>query len=207
VRKTSSTIFGPSGPPLASVTMAPGPTFSRFPEMASGVVACLLAVASPAGAQQPADWGGFYGGAAIGFGSLDGPGGTGEGVRPGLRAGYDLDLGRLVLGAGIGLDLGEIGLPGGSGQLDGTARLGLRGGFDLGQTLFYATAGAARTDGDLGGTGFSDTGIFGGIGAEYRLGERVTLGGEVLLYRFGDVGGTGTDLDAATAGLNIGLRF
>jgi hypothetical protein len=160
-----------------------------------------------AGARDGSDWGGSYGGAVLGFGTLDAAGGAGEDVRPGLRAGYDMDFGRFVLGAGVGLDAGTVALDGSDGELGAAARLGLRGGYDLGRTMLYATAGAARAEGDLGGTEFTGTGVFGGFGAEYRLGERVTLGGEILLYRFGDVGPGGDTVEAATAGLNIGLRF
>ena len=87
--------------------------------------------------------------------------------------------------------------------MDNVQRLKLRGGYDLGKTLIYATAGAARVDTSIG----KDTGEFFGVGMAYQVTDRFTVGGEVLEHRFDDIGGTGVDADATTFNLRSSFRF
>ncbi|SPH17740.1 hypothetical protein DEA8626_01267 [Defluviimonas aquaemixtae] len=153
------------------------------------------------------DWTGGYVGAQIGYGDVSAPGLDGDGVLYGVRGGYDWDFGGWVLGAGVDYDFADIDLGGGPDNLESVARLKLRVGADLGQTLLYATAGAARAEAEIGGVSRSDNGWFAGIGADYMLNQRWTVGGEILTHQFDDFDGSGIDVDATTASVNASFRF
>ena len=152
------------------------------------------------------DWTGGYVGAQLGYGRGKYAGTADSGATYGLRAGYDWDLGNWVLGAGIDWDKSEMNMGGGT-KIDNIARLKLRAGADLGRTLVYATAGGAHVKADIAGVGMSDNGWFAGLGAEYAINDRWTVGGEVLENRFDNFNGTGSDLKATTASVNMGFRF
>ena len=149
------------------------------------------------------DWTGGY--AGLGLGSLDVDGsGTADGddFTYGIHGGYDYDFGRFVLGGEVEFDATDINL-GGAADVDSVARLKLRGGYDLGRTLLYITAGVAEVDTSLG----SDTGAFGGVGLAYQVNDRFYVGGEVLEHRFENIGGSGVNADATSFSLRGGLRF
>ena len=150
------------------------------------------------------DWTGPYVG--LSFGNTDvttsAAGAEGDNGTYGIHAGYDYDFGRFVVGGELEYDKTDIDL-GGAATVDNVARLKLRGGYDLGRTLVYATVGAARADTSLG----NDTGGFAGIGMAYQVTDQFTLGGEVLEHRFDDIGGSGIDADATTFNLRGSFRF
>lgn len=166
------------------------------------VVAGLLAAAAPAVAQ---DWSGAYGGVQFGGLSADASGsasGDGGGMIAGLHAGYGVDFGTFVLGAEVDVDFGGIDL-GDAADIDSIARLKLRAGTDIGGTFVYGTAGIARAETSLG----SGDGGFAGIGAGWRLGSRLTLGGEVLYQEFDDIDGSGVDIGGTTATARVTFSF
>ena len=168
------------------------------------LLALAAALAAP-GLAAGGDWTGAYGGfqfSVLGGEAAGAAGGDGSGALAGLHAGYDVDFGRFVLGAGVDLGFGGIDV-GPSVEVDGLARLGLRAGADLGRTFVYGTAGIARADTSL-GTG---DGGFAGLGAGWRVGERMTVGGEVVYQQFDDVNGSGVDLDATTATARVTFSF
>jgi len=149
------------------------------------------------------DWTGAYGGFNLGYGDVDGSGAAdGDDMTYGLHLGYDYDFGRFVVGGEIEYDDAAIDL-GGAAEVDSVARLKLRGGYDLGRTLVYATAGAAKLETSIGG----DTGEFLGLGIAYQVTDRFTVGGEVLEHRFDDISGSGVDADATTLNLRGSFRF
>jgi hypothetical protein len=149
------------------------------------------------------DWTGAYGGLNLGYGDIDGTGAAdGDDGTYGLHLGYDYDFGKYVLGGEIEYDRTDIDL-GGLAEADSVTRLKLRGGYDFGKTLLYATAGAAYLDSSIG----SDTGAFAGIGVAYQVTDQFTLGGEILEHRFDDIGSTGIDADATTFNLRASFRF
>lgn len=152
------------------------------------------------------DWTGGYVGAQLGYGRGKYAGAADNGATYGLRAGYDWDFGKWVLGAGLDWDKTEIDMGGGT-NIDSIARLKLRAGADLGRALVYATAGGAHAEADIAGVGMSDNGWFAGIGAEYAINDQWTVGAEVLKNQFDNFDGTGADLDATTAAVNVGFRF
>lgn len=154
-----------------------------------------------------ADWTGGHVGATLGYGRASNGTTSGNGATYGLQGGYDWDFGQWVVGAGLDWDKTNLDLGTGTDKINDIARLKLRVGADLGRTLVYATAGPARASADVGGTSVSDNGWFGGVGADYAINERWTVGGELLTNRFNNFGGGSSNLDATTASLNVGLRF
>ncbi len=149
------------------------------------------------------DWTGFYGGLNLGYTDIDGSGNAdGNGNTYGVHVGYDYDFGNYVMGAELEYDKTDIDLNGGA-TADNVARLKLRAGYDLGKTLIYATAGAARLDTSFG----NDTGGFVGVGMAYKVTDSFTMGAELLEHRFDDIGGTGVDADATTFNLRGSFRF
>tara|TARA_R110002049_G_scaffold23545_3_gene83402 strand:+ start:127960 stop:128433 length:474 start_codon:yes stop_codon:yes gene_type:complete len=152
------------------------------------------------------DWTGFYTGLQLGYADVDsnGAGLDGSDNTYGFHAGYDYDFGQFVLGGELDYDKGDIDLGGGAATIDSVARAKIKGGYDLGNTLIYATAGAARAD----TSGGDESGAFAGLGMTYKVTERYTVGAEVLQHKFDDVGGVaGNDLDATTLSLRGSLRF
>lgn len=184
---------------------------AAVPVMAGGLSAPVMeapiVAPAPAPARMDGDWTGGYVGGALSYGRASAGTPDGNGALYGVRAGYDYDFGKFVLGGGLSYDKADIDLSGGAGSLDDVARLHVRAGADLGNTLVYATAGAARASATLGGVSADDTGYFGGVGAEYKFRPNMSVGGEILAHRFGDFNGSATDVKATTAGVNINFRF
>ena len=162
-------------------------------------------VFTPAPVAQSRDWTGFYTGLQLGYADVDGPGALdGNNGTYGVHAGYDYDFGNWVVGAEFDYDKTDVDLGGGLASVDSVTRLKLKGGYDLGNTLVYATAGMARADTSVG----TENGPFAGVGVTYKVTERYTLGAELLQHRFDDLGGVaGNDVDATTFNLRGSLRF
>jgi opacity protein-like surface antigen len=162
-----------------------------------------MSIAIPAAAEPPAaDWEGAYAGAQLGHADAE----TGDGTLGGLHAGYRFDRGRIVAGAELDKDFGDIAL-GGDTALRDLGRIKLTGGVEVGPALVYATGGAAFGEVDTGTTFQNDQGWFAGIGAVYPVGQRLTLGAEVLHHEFRDFDGIGSDLRATTATARVSVRF
>ncbi len=162
-------------------------------------------MAAPAPApMMGSDWTGFYTGLQLGYADVDGPGNAdGNNGSYGFHAGYDYDFGQFVLGGELDYDKTDVDLTGG-GNIDSVARAKLKGGYDLGNTLVYATAGYARADTNLG----DEDGAFYGIGMNYKITDRYTVGAELLQHEFNDVGNVGgNDFDATTFNVRGSLRF
>ena len=149
------------------------------------------------------EWTGFYSGLQFGQLDVDGTGAAdGDDISYGLHAGYDYDFGRFVLGGELEYDFADIDL-GGAATVDSVLWLKVRGRYDLGRTLVYATAGMARVDTSLG----SENGEFVGLGVAYQLTDQFVVGGEVLAHQFDDINGSGVDADATSINLRGSFRF
>ncbi|MCW3781188.1 outer membrane protein [Defluviimonas salinarum] len=153
------------------------------------------------------DWTGFYVGGDLGYGDVSTTGEDGDGLMYGLRGGYDYDFGNWVLGGRLDYDWSDINLANNAGSVDSVWRLGARAGADLGRTLIYGIGGYTEADATVGGTSYSDDGWFLGIGADYLITDRWTVGAEILTHQYDNFGGTGTDVDATTASVTAGFRF
>jgi opacity protein-like surface antigen len=157
-----------------------------------------------------ADWGGFYAGAQLGYADIDsnGAGLDGNGWLGGVHAGYRWDFGQYVAGAELDYDSADIDIGATPGDtLDSVARLKFMGGAEFGNSLIYATAGAARAHATVGGVDLSDNGWFLGAGVDVAVTDRWTVGGEVLQHQFDDFDGSGVDFDATTVKAKVSLRF
>ena len=119
-----------------------------------------------------------------------------------MHGGYNYDFGQFVLGGEVDYDKLDIDL-GGAATADSVARLKLKAGYDLGKTMIYATAGAARADTSLG----SENGDFYGLGVAYKVNDQFTMGGEVLEHSFDDIAGSGVGADATTFTLRGSYNF
>ncbi|QBF31640.1 outer membrane protein [Thalassococcus sp. S3] len=149
------------------------------------------------------EWTGGYAGLQLGQLDVDGDGNAdGDDVMYGLHAGYDYDFGRFVLGGEFDYDFADIDLNGAA-NVDNVMRLKLRAGYDLGRTLLYATAGAARVDTSIG----DETGPFGGVGISYAVAPNFTVGGEVLYHEFDELGSSGVGAEATSVSLRGSFRF
>ena len=185
--------------------------------MAGGYVEPAADVVAPIAAPPVAvgtDWTGLYGGVQIEYGDaqIDDDAGNafddGNGALYGVFGGYRYDFGSFVLGAELDLNAADIDLDGSfNGSIDTVHRLGLEAGFDAGPALVYGTVGAAQATATSNGAEFSDTGVFYGVGVDYLLTDRVTVGAEVLQHQFDDFDGTALDVDVTTFGINAALRF
>lgn len=170
----------------------------------------IVAAPAPVVVEQSADWGGFYAGAQLGYADIDSndAGLDGDGAIGGLHAGYRYDFGRAVVGAELDYDFSNIDLgDNDEGSLDNVARVKLMAGADLGRSLLYVTAGKAYADASVGGTDLSSDGEFYGIGMDYAVTDRWTVGGELLRHSFDDFDDTGVDFDANTLKAKVSYNF
>ena len=148
------------------------------------------------------DWTGGYAGLSFGSLSADADDFDDSEAVYGLHGGYDYDFGQFVLGgeidfqSGDDIELGDV-------EVDNVVRAKIRGGYDLGRTLVYGTIGAAQLNTD----DADDTGVVGGVGIEYKVTDRFTVGGEYLAHRFDDFDDSDVDVEADTVSLRGSFRF
>lgn len=162
-------------------------------------------VYTPAPVVAANDWTGFYTGLQLGYADVDvDDGSDGDNGTYGFHAGYDYEFdNNFILGGELDYDKTDIDFDNG-GEVDSIARAKLKAGYDLGNTMVYATAGAARADIN----GDDETGPFAGIGMNYKVTDRYTVGAELLHHKFDDVSGIdGNDADATTFTVRGSLRF
>jgi outer membrane immunogenic protein len=164
----------------------------------------MIETPAPVAMTMGRDWTGGYAGLQLGYAdvgtSVDGLGG--DDVIGGFTAGYDWDFGNFVLGAGLDADIADLSV--GDLTLERVYRLKVRGGYDLGNGLLYATAGGVGADID--GLGY-DTGYFVGAGYEHMVTDTISLGGEVLYHEFDNFKDSGVDVDATTFQIRANYRF
>lgn len=188
----------------ATAALAAVAAFGAMPALAGGPTEAIsepmVAPAPVAVAAPSADWSGLYVGGQLGYGDVSGIV-DGSGFSTGLIAGYRADLGQFVAGIEGNYDWTDIDLGGGN-SLDNVARLKLIGGYDMGPALLYGTVAAVRGESTLG----SDNGYGLGVGMDYALTDRMTLGAELMEHKFDNFVGAG-DVDATTFNTRVGFRF
>ncbi|MTH35812.1 porin [Paracoccus limosus] len=176
---------------------------------AGGYVAPV--VETPVIAQQPVapvtdvDWSGFYAGGQWGKGNAklkyQGDSADADFDAFGVHGGYQKDFGKYVLGGELSYDRVD---PKDSDSKGDLVRLRARAGYDLGRVMPYVTLGAAHLkDDDL-----SETGLTYGIGADFKVTDRVTVGAEYSRTNFKDVANVdGADLDTNLVQLRAAYHF
>lgn len=175
------------------------------------VVEPAPAVAVAAPVRTGGDWTGFYAGGQFGYLDVTGKslatGTDGDDYTYGVHAGYNYDFGLWVIGAELDYDWTSTDLVAAGvtvGSLDSVWRAKLRGGYDFGNTLLYATVGYAELDSSLGGA----SGDFWGLGLSYKLTDQFILSGEYLMHSFDDIGNAaGVDADADTFTIRASYQF
>lgn len=179
-----------------SLIAAPALAGSMSPPPADPVPVAPAPIVMPS-----TDWTGGFGGVQLGYGDLELAPGEDDGVVYGGQLGYDYDFGNFVLGGEFDFIGTDISI--GTTSVDSLMRLKARLGFDVGNALIYGVAGGARADTAIG----DDTGWVAGIGAEYRVYNNVTVGGEYLYHSFDDFAGSGSDLKGSTIAAKVNYRF
>jgi hypothetical protein len=181
----------------------------RFNISALLTVAALTA--SPALAQsvpQSAYWTGAYISGGIGLGKLDinVPAGriNDEVMINGITAGYDYDLGNWVIGGNFAIDALDANLSGTNASLDRLWRVGVTGGYKIGNGLLCATGGFANAET---GHAKNDEGFFIGGRYEYLVQANFSVGGEVLYHQFDNFKGTRSNYDVMTYQIRGILRL
>lgn len=184
---------------FAATTAFAAPAFagSASPAPADPVIPAPAPVYAPT-----SDWTGGYGGLSLGFGDVDVGGDTGDDAVYGLHGGYDYDFGQFVLGGELDYQATNI-TTGGGVDIDDVTRLKLRAGYDAGPALLYGVVGAASAGTSVG----SDEGYVAGLGAEYKVTDTVSVGGEYLYHEFNDFNGSGADVTANTISARVNYRF
>jgi outer membrane immunogenic protein len=194
---------------MALIAAISSPAFAGGPSQpVPDPVLAPAPVAAPA--RTDGEWGGAYFGAQLGYGNVDSNGGglSGDGILGGVHAGYRYDFGTAVVGGEIDYDTSGIDLGATAGnELESVARLKLMAGADLGRILVYGTAGLALAEARVGAATLSDNGWFAGLGADYALTDRWSVGGEVLTHKFDDFDGSGVDLDVNTVKAKVSFSF
>ncbi|MGI3166134.1 outer membrane protein [Pseudooceanicola sp. 200-1SW] len=178
------------------------PAFAGNPKTPVVAAEPVLAPVAPA-----VDWTGFYIGAILGTGQSDTSlGASGIEVSHdhdtrGLFLGYRHDFGKLVLGGELALDHANVD------TLGDTARyhLSAHAGYDLGRVLPYVSLGVAKLE----LPGGDETGHFFGLGADFKVSERVLVGIEARRTYFADdfLGFAGGDMEGETLMLRMAFRF
>ena len=174
------------------------------------VVEAAPVAVEPVVVDQGSDWNGFYAGAQWGQGSadleFDGETESTDFDAYGVHGGYMRDFGKFVLGGE--LDYNKLDIDNVEDKADLT-RLRARAGYDMGRFMPYVTAGAAHLSSDLGdGLDLSETAVTYGVGADFKVTEKVTLGAEYTRQDFNDVDNIdGLDLDTDMVQVRAAYRF
>lgn len=148
-------------------------------------------------------WDGFYAGAQLGYGDLDGEDlGEDDGAIGGLHAGWQGSSNRFVYGVEGDVNATDLTFDGA--DLDSLSHVKAKFGYDLGRSLVYVTAGGAYADFD---GGSSDWGYAAGVGYDYLVTDNVSLGAEVLYHEFDDFDNEGSDIDGTTFTAKVAYHF
>ena len=156
-------------------------------------------IAAPVQVQPISDWTGFYVGGQLGYCEASGADEDVSGGLGGLHAGYLYDLGQWVIGGELDYDWADMSdtFGGVEVKVDEIARLKLIGGYDLGNGLLYATAGAfnANLNASVGSleTNVDDNGWLAGIGYKHKFTENWVGGVEALYHKASDFDDSGED--------------
>lgn len=192
---------------LAAPSLAGGPTVVD----ADPVPAVAPA---PVAAQ---DWSGPYVGLSYGWADAQNTYNTtgtfefDEGSYTGIYAGYLMQRGNLVYGGELAFGkIGDVIDPSFPlSQYDRVIDLKARLGFAANRVLFYGVLGYSDAPFDDSGTSYDTKGLVTGLGADFAVSQRLTMGLEYLHRDLSGDNGLGTTLDSSldTLSFRVGLSF
>lgn len=145
------------------------------------------------------DWTGGYAGVGLGWDQAKSDAHKGTSGIGSVFAGYDYDFGKFVLGGELGANKSHASY--GTGTLKTSYDAKVRGGVDLGKTLVYGALGAAHADGVHG------VGKLIGVGVDYKLTDRILVGGEADYTQYNNGAGAGNDLKNTTLEARVSFKF
>ncbi|MEO8241000.1 MAG: porin family protein [bacterium] len=166
----------------------------------------IIPPAAPVVYAPSVDWTGFYAGGSLGYGKFTG-GNDGQSALAGIDLGYRRDFGKAVVGAELSYDKNNIGENSANDQINSTTGIKLLAGYDMGRTLVYASIGAAQAEAQIGGVTATDNGYSAGIGVDYALSDKWTVGGEIQSHRYDDFNNSGVNLKDTSLEMKVGFRF
>ncbi|SHF98646.1 Opacity protein [Loktanella atrilutea] len=159
-------------------------------------------------------WTGGYIGGSLGHTSIDGTfngadlfAGSPDGGSFGVHAGYNRGFGQFVLGGELQYEVMDVQEGSSFLEFDSIARAKVRFGYDAGRFMPYVTTGVAQASVSNSSFAGDDSGAFAGLGVDYKYGQKLIVGAEVLQNKFDDFDGTGVDLEATTAALRLSFSF
>lgn len=154
------------------------------------------------------DWTGGYIGGTLGYSWLSTNFfGDSDGINYGAFAGYMHQMNNVVLGVEGEYRMFGAGAGGPNFDINSVIRLKGRLGVAQDNMLFYVTGGAAYASATGGFTDWNDWGYFGGVGAEFALGNNWTAGVEGTYTSFSDFDNTGVDINATAVNARLSYRF
>ncbi|MFC3168484.1 outer membrane protein [Paracoccus fontiphilus] len=192
------------------VALTVAATLAASASFAGGYVAPVVETAPVVAPVVPVeagtDWTGFYAGLQYGQGSAEVSDNGGESDFDGYGAhvGYLRDFGKVIAGAELDYNKADLD------EADEDAdlwRLRARAGYDMGRFQPYVTLGAAHVSLDTIAGDISETGITYGVGAEYLVTEKFSVGAEYSRSDFSDVIADGVDLDTDLVQVRASYRF
>ena len=159
--------------------------------------------------EDTSDWTGFYAGAQYGKGSADlsynGVDDDRDTDNYGLHGGYLRDFGKFVLGGELDYNKIDIDDVDDKGDL---TRLRARAGYDMGSFMPYVTLGVAKLSADTGTYDISETDVTYGIGGDFKVTDKFTVGAEYSKQDFSDVDDIdGLDLDTDMVQVRAAYHF
>lgn len=177
--------------------------------MAVPVTEPVVMAVAPTMAPVSSDWAGFYTGVSIGFGHSYTSGIKQDGKlrSGGVNLGYRADMGGLVLGGELSYSKDDVKVNAIDNTINNTTELKLIVGKSLGQTLVYGTAGVARANAQIAGVRGTSNGYTLGLGADYALNSKLSIGGELAANRYNNFDKSGVTLKDSTFMMKIGYRF
>ena len=166
-------------------------------------------VIEPVAVVDASDWTGFYAGAQYGKGSADlsynGVDDDRDTDNYGLHGGYLRDFGKFVLGGELDYNKIDIDDVDDKGDL---TRLRARAGYDMGRFMPYVTLGVAKLSADTGTYDISETDVTYGIGGDFKVTDKFTVGAEYSKQDFSDVDDIdGLDLDTDMVQVRAAYHF
>lgn len=175
------------------------------------ILASALVLGGSVGIANAQDLSGFYAGGGLGL-SHGGFGpnpawGDFDGGNAQLFAGYNANLGNLVLGGELAAFLGHVTTDSVDNRLDSLTDLKLRAGTMLGSALVYALAGVSFGTSTSYGVGYDFSGVNYGIGMDYAVSDRLFVGAEIVARNIDDGGSYLDTRPMTTASIRAGFRF